>query len=88
MRSNINGDWEHGLNIILQGLDNPGWMLDVRVFSGNDSNVSQRKSVRSFAREGDSWIEVFYEDGWLKMRCGVDDLDEAVGIIVKELEKS
>jgi len=74
------GDWEHGLGITIESLDNPGWMLRINI------------EATSLDQSGFDWVKIERSDlDWVFYRstgrlfeaaCGPQNLEEAIRLFL------
>jgi hypothetical protein len=68
------GEWEHGQGVRISTLDNPGWLVDIRVH-GTDLEHAVFEPLR-IDRTEDDWIHCRVEEKFFKGRCDPVNLDE------------
>lgn len=55
------GDWEHGLGITIETLDNPGWSVKINLQGTNLENEPFQEMTD--IEPEDAWIRCWVEDG-------------------------
>ena len=84
------GDWEHGLGISIGTLDNPGWMIDIRL-EGTELEGAVVDWVESEESET-QWLHWCSTGLDFKARCGPRDLERALAsfeaFVTRELDGS
>jgi hypothetical protein len=74
--SRCDGDWEHGLGVRIETLDNPGWMLRIDL-GGTDQAAVPFERVEVHRSEHD-WYEAWVDDSTFQVACGPLNLGEAI----------
>ena len=69
---NCDGDWEHGLGVRINTLDNPGWSVDINVAG---TAVEEKPFLRiQDEHNEDDWVHCWVETGLFKGRGGPRNL--------------
>ncbi|QGZ94504.1 Imm53 family immunity protein [Terricaulis silvestris] len=83
------GEWEHGLGITIENLDNPGW--SIRVCLDGTPFDHLIVSPRMTERSDRDWIHLATEknghDTFLVCACGPENLSEALATILDLLDQ-
>ena len=79
--SQCNGDWEHGVGVTVESLDNPGW----RVRFGLHDTKRQGSSLErvKIDRTENDWIQYWVENYEFQIACGPMNLSEAIEIFIR-----
>lgn len=70
------GDWEHGVGIRIETLDNPGWSLDIRIEDTSLEGIVEEWSA--WERDETNWLHWRSTGTTFQARCGPGDLNEAL----------
>lgn len=74
------GEWEHGLGITIENIDNPGWLI--RIALNDTAHESLVVEPRIVQRSEHDWLDVRTEleghDKILQCACGPRNLSEAL----------
>jgi hypothetical protein len=71
---NCDGEWEHDYGVVLETLDNPGWLLKVDV-KGTEFE-SRTEDPRRIERSEVDWIHWWVEDDRFHAAGGPGNLEE------------
>ena len=84
--SMCNGDWEHTYGIMLETLDNPGWMLTVEL---QDTPLVDRSfdTLRESESESD-WLHCSVSEGVFRGSGGLGRLQQILTIFLDWAETS
>jgi hypothetical protein len=84
--SRCDGDWEHDSGFTIELIDNPGWMIRLRVpgIALGDLTIPCVSEMRG---EHD-WISIRNNDGHLQIACGPRNLVEAMDRFLEIVLKS
>jgi len=82
----INGQWEHEDGIIIQTLDNPGWMVRISLFGtflqGHDFTATEEELSER------NWYICRVKNGYFEGFGGVNNLSDIVDIFYDWFDKS
>lgn len=82
--SQCNGDWEHGNNIRISTLDNPGWSISINLEETKLQDMPFQE-IKIDRTEND-WLICFLRQGKFEGRCGPINLSEVIEIFHKWAE--
>lgn len=84
--SMCNGDWEHTYGIVLETVDNPGWMLTVDL---TDTPLMQQPFAVYADRVSDTdWIHCSVEGAIFRGSAGMSRLSQMLGVFLDWAEQS
>ncbi|HEX7664505.1 MAG TPA: immunity 53 family protein, partial [Polyangiaceae bacterium] len=78
------GDWEHGYGVRIETLDNPGWIVAIRISETNAERLEVERTL--VERTETDWLHVKTRDGSLEAACGPLNLEEALTTLRRILE--
>ena len=85
-QSCCDGDWEHSFGISIKTLDNPGWIVKIRV--DETSRQDSRFDPVSVDRSEEDWINIRLVDGnILQGAGGVNNLNELLDAMLDWLQQ-
>lgn len=74
------GEWEHGLGITIENLDNPGWLIRIALNGTPFEHLSVEPLMKE--RSENDWVHIKTEieghDRFLVCTCGPENLSEAL----------
>ena len=84
--NHCDGDWEHGKNISLTTIDNPGWSLTINL---SETELAT-KSFPEIEQENseNNWLICFVKNQSFEGRCGPLNLPTVLNIFRKWVENS
>jgi hypothetical protein len=82
----INGQWEHEDGIVIQTLDNPGWMIRVSLFGTFLQGYNFTAIEEEFSEK--NWYVCRVKSGYFEGFGGVDNLENVVGIFYDWFDKA
>jgi len=71
-----NGNWEHGYDIRIETLDNPGWR--VKIDLRDTPKEAQTLEREQMERTESNWVQCWTEDRSFHIACGPMNLSEAL----------
>jgi hypothetical protein len=75
-KSQCDGDWEHGMGIVIRTLDNPGWSVKIDL-EGCDLEEKMYESI-VIRRSEQDWIFTSRKDYEFTISCSIANIDEAL----------
>ena len=78
--SHCDGEWEHGEGLVIESLDNPGWMVRISL-RGTALESRQFQEISRLEPDRD-WIRCWIEDGKFQGAGGPQMLDEILQTFV------
>ncbi len=79
------GEWEHDFGFKICTLDNPGWIVEINLNSTRSENV-QFENIK-IERSKNDWVHCSIKDNVFMGYGGPKNLQEILGIFVKEVAK-
>jgi hypothetical protein len=84
--SRCDGDWEHESGFAIEVLDNPGWMIKLRILGTAFEDMTI--PCVSEMRTEHNWISIRNHHGHLQIACGPLNLVEALERFLELVSKS
>ena len=76
-RDQCDGDWEHQYGVVIETLDNPGWLLKIDL-TGTGLESKSFNPIEDTAPSS-SWLHCKVEDRKFQAACGPTMLSTAIG---------
>ena len=89
--SQCDGDWEHEWGVRIETLDNPGWLVKIKL---EETELADREHPRQrVTRDEHDWVMAWTSEQTFHLACGPGNLTEALSLfrrwasedVVKEL---
>lgn len=84
-QAQCNGVWEHSYGVRIDTLDNPGWSIDIDLYS---TSLSGKSFVPVKYDRSQEWLTCEVVNDRFRARCGPSQLHEALEIFVRFASRS